>query len=79
MIGKRVKIGRLQRTLGMIVHRAYLDNRRHGATGSVSTWVAGHGGDVWLVLHDGSDDVAAYWTDEMEVLDTDEQDEREVG
>lgn len=31
-----------------------LARRRRGVTGIVYSWLSGHGGDVWWVIHDGT-------------------------
>jgi hypothetical protein len=65
-IGMRVKIGKLGETTGMLIQPRHLDCRKEGVTGTVKGWVPGHGGDVWWVAHDNSDDVGAYVFNEME-------------
>ena len=62
----RVKVFELNTTMGMLISQELLDNRRLGK-GTVITWVPGHGGDVWLVVHlDGVQSV--YSTEEMKPL-----------
>ena len=63
--GDRVLVTRLGSTVGMSIIQRHLDVRREGASGTVTGWVPGHGGDVWWVLHDESEDVGAYSVDEM--------------
>ena len=47
--GLRVKITKLVTTKGMLVHQKHLDARKLGMTGEIQQYVAGHGGDVWVV------------------------------
>ncbi len=73
MIDSQVKPGlkvrtneRLYRDTGAFcVKPKYLDARRPNAIGEVHSFIPGHGGDVWWVVH-GEDDVAAYCFDEFE-------------
>lgn len=64
--GIRVKTTQLGDTIGMTIVPKHLDVRREGVTGTVQDYVPGHGGDVWFVRHDGSDEVGAYVFYEME-------------
>ena len=66
--GTRVRVERLENTLGMLVPPKYLDNRRLGSEGVVHSWVPGHGGDVWFVDQDDGS-VAVYSTDELQLVD----------
>lgn len=63
--GDRILVTRLGSTTGMTIAQRHLDVRRVGASGTVTGWVPGHGGDVWWVLHDESEEVGAYVVDEM--------------
>lgn len=40
-------------TAGMLVAQEYLDKRRPNAVGEYMAHVAGHGGDVWWIIHEG--------------------------
>jgi hypothetical protein len=52
-------------TTGMLIKPEYLEARKVGAVGTVHSYVAGHGGDVWFVDHeDGS--VGAYGFPELD-------------
>lgn len=64
--GLRVKIAKLGSTVGMLISDTHLSVRKIDITGVVINSVPGHGGDVWFVRHDGSDDVGAYVYDEFE-------------
>lgn len=64
--GMRVKIGGLRSTRGMTINPRHLNVRKEGITGTIQGWVPGHGGDVWWVQHDNSQDVGAYCVTEME-------------
>jgi hypothetical protein len=66
--GIRVRITTLETTKGMMIAPKHLSVRQAGLTGVVKTWVPGHGGDVWFVQHDGSEEVGAYCFTEMEQL-----------
>lgn len=63
--GLRVRITRDEGTMGMMIAPKYLSTRRVGATGTVKSWVPGHGGDVWWIEHDDGS-VAAYCFTEFE-------------
>jgi len=54
---------RLGTTAGMIVHHSYLDARRAGQKGKLLTWVPGHGGDVWLIEHEGGQQAVYAYTE----------------
>jgi hypothetical protein len=64
--GMRVRIGKLGNTAGMAIAKEYLDSRAEGATGTIRTWVPGHGGDVWFVHH--GDSIGAYCFTEFEEI-----------
>lgn len=64
--GLHVKVVKLGDTMGMMIKPKHLDVRKVGVTGTITGYVPGHGGDVWWVRHDGSDDVGAYVFDELE-------------
>ena len=67
--GLRVKTTRLDRdTRGMFIVYKNMVVRREGVVGTVKSYAAGHGGDVWFVAHDGSDDVGAYIFTEFEPI-----------
>jgi hypothetical protein len=62
----RVRTTELRGTDGMMIHARHLSCRQAGLTGEVRGYVPGHGGDVWFVQHEGSEDVGAYCYDELE-------------
>jgi hypothetical protein len=64
--GMRVRIGDLGSTLGMLIADKHLNVRKSGTTGVITRYVPGHGGDVWFVKHDDSDEIGAYCFTEME-------------
>ena len=70
--GMRVQVACLESALGMFVAWRHLSVRRVGVTGTITGCVPGHGGDVWWVQHDGSNDenpqVGAYCVDELAAL-----------
>jgi hypothetical protein len=68
--GLRVRILELESTAGMFINPCHLDCRRAGITGTVGSMVGGHGGDVWFVQHDDSEEVGAYCYTELEELQT---------
>jgi hypothetical protein len=65
--GMKVRTGKLGSTMGFIIHPKHIAVRQANITGVVRGWVPGHGGDVWFVQHDNSDDIGVYSVDEMEV------------
>lgn len=67
--GLKVRITKLGETNGMLIMQRHLDCRREGAIGIVDGYVPGHGGDVWWVKHEDSDDIGAYVFDEMEITE----------
>ncbi len=67
--GLRVRIVQLGSTRGMFIAKEHLQVRKVGVTGTIKSWVPGHGGDVWWVKHDNSDEIGAYVFDEFEPLD----------
>jgi len=66
--GLRIRVTSLGPTTGMLITAKYLEARQEGVTGIVGTYVAGHGGDVWWVQHDGGV-IGAYSFSEMEPLE----------
>lgn len=64
--GLRVKTTKLEGTEGMLIVPKHLVVRREGVIGTVKNWVPGHGGEVWFVQHDDSDEVGAYLFTELE-------------
>lgn len=68
--GMRVTVTRLESTQGMLVVSKHMSCRTVGVSGKLVGWVAGHGGDVWWVMHDGSTEgnevVGAYSVSEFE-------------
>lgn len=67
-------------TKGMLIVQRHLDNRRVSQRGQVSGIVAGHGGDVYWVRHEGDSDKdgAAYgfWEFELEPIAVQVEDPR---
>ena len=70
-----VKIGELHGTGGMVIKDKYLQNHRANVEGILWNYVAGHGGDVWWVVHQFDDKgtpieatVAVYGTHEFDVV-----------
>lgn len=68
--GIRVRITKLDSVDGMFIHAKHLTCRRVGVTGTVGNYVGGHGGEVWFIDHDGSDECGAYVYDEFELVET---------
>lgn len=64
-VGMRVKVGKLESTMGFIVREKHMKVRKTGVTGTVRCYVPGHGGDVWFIQHDDGA-IGAYGTDEFE-------------
>jgi hypothetical protein len=74
----------LESTRGLLVVTHRLEMRRPNVRGTIAGWVAGHGGDVYWVRHDGDDAniVAPYGWGEFElepVPVTDAEWRREIG
>ncbi len=67
-VGLQVKVVKLGDTKGMLIKPQHLDVRQVGITGTITGYVPGHGGDVWWVKHDESDNVGAYVFDEFEAI-----------
>jgi len=55
-----VWISHLETTDTMLVHEKNLSVRKAGLTGIVIGYVPGHGGDVFWVKHDGTNEIGAY-------------------
>lgn len=70
--GMRVRVAKLESTVGMLINPAALLRRKAGQTGTVLDWVPGHGGDVWWVTHDAADAgdglISAYCFTELEAI-----------
>ena len=64
----RVRTTELGETKGMMVVQRHLQCRKEGVAGVVLNAIPGHGGDVWFVQHEGSEDVGAYVFDELEKI-----------
>ena len=62
----KVATVRLRETTGIIVGDRHLEVRKAGVAGTVLGQVPGHGGEVWFVKHDNSQEVGAYCYDELE-------------
>ena len=67
--GIRVRTTKLRDTKGFLVKHQHLACRKAGVSGTVRGYVAGHGGDVWWVKHDDSEDVGAYSYTELEAAE----------
>jgi len=63
----RVKTTKLNDTEGMLINQKHLAVRRESVTGTVKSYVPGHGGDVWFVQHDNSEEIGAYCYTELEL------------
>lgn len=64
--GVTVRVVRLESTEGYLIASRHIECRRAGTVGTVKRYVPGHGGDVWFVAHEGSDDIGAYMFTELE-------------
>lgn len=64
--GLKVKTIKLGDTVGMIIAPKHLSVRREGVMGTVKAHIPNHGGEVWFVKHEGSDEIGAYVYDEIE-------------
>ena len=53
-------------TRGMMIVAKHLTVRKSGKAGEVLWYVPGHGGDVWFVKHNGSDEIGAYCFNELD-------------
>lgn len=62
----KVRTTELRSTDGLTIHARHLACRKAGVTGFVRGYVPGHGGDVWWVQHEGSEDIGAYCFNEFE-------------
>lgn len=60
-------------TSGILVKPQYLNARRANAVGTVKSWVAGHGGDIYWVEHDDDKTIAVYGWMEFELFKSEEQ------
>lgn len=68
--GERVIVRRLGSTEGFLIHPRPMSCRKLGAVGTATSYVPGHGGDVWFVQHDDGT-VGAYCYDELAPLTLD--------
>lgn len=57
----------LDSTQGFIVKPRHLECRKGNQRGMIAGVVGGHGGDVYWVQHEGSEDVGAYCFTEFEL------------
>ena len=64
--GIQVKVTSLQTTTGMFIADKHLNCRKLDVVGEVLGPFPGHGGDVWAIRHDNSDEVGAYSFTEFE-------------
>lgn len=64
-VDMRVVVEKLGSTVGTMISQRHLDARKVGVHGTVLNYVGGHGGDLWCVRHDGSEEVGVYSVDEM--------------
>lgn len=69
-VGMKVVISKLKETRGIVVNQRHLDCRKIGVIGTVRWCVPGHGGDVWWVAHDGTNEIGAYCFTEIEPAPT---------
>lgn len=53
---------------GIMVHPKHLRVRKTNQPGMIEHYAPGHGGDVWYVKHDDSDEIGAYIYTEFELL-----------
>ena len=67
--GMKVRTVELKGEDGFLIHPRHLQCRKAGINGTLRGYVAGHGGDVWWIHHDGSTDVGAYSLEEFEELE----------
>ena len=65
--GMKVKVVKLGSTMGMFIHDKHLKIREVGKEGTITSWIPGHGGDVWGVLQDNG--LACYCFDEIEAVE----------
>lgn len=74
--GLKVKTNNdLRSTDGMLINQKYLIQRKANQEAVIHSYVGGHGGDVWWLLHESSDGnqseqelVAPYCFDEFEPI-----------
>lgn len=57
----------LDTTQGMLINPKHLTCRKGNQKGTIQGWVPGHGGDVYWVQHEGSNEVGAYCFTEFEL------------
>jgi hypothetical protein len=62
----KVRTTKLYETTAMLIKKKHLEVRKAGITGTVLSYVPGHGGDVFFVQHDGSEYIGAYCFNELE-------------
>jgi len=67
IVGQRVRITQLGSIKGFCVMHQYISPRQVGITGTVKTYVQGHGGYVWFIEHDDGK-IGAYTPDEFELI-----------
>lgn len=67
-VGLKVRTGFLGETTGLTVNSKHLHCRKFDITGSILSYVPGHGGEVRYVQHDNEDDIGAYCNTEFEPL-----------
>lgn len=65
--GDRVTVVELLNTDGFLIHDKHMTGRRLGV-GTLTSYAAGHGGDVWFVRHDDGGENQAYCLTELERL-----------
>ncbi len=58
----------LSLALGILVEEEFLNKRKPGQKGVIVKYVDGHGGDIYYVKHDNSDDISVYGWYEMELI-----------
>jgi hypothetical protein len=67
-IGTKVRVLRLEKSVGLFVTERHLYVRKVGIVGIVSSCIPGHGGEAFFVSHDSVSDVGAYWSTELEAI-----------
>ncbi len=64
--GLKVKVTKLGKGEGLLVVPRHMQVRKEGVTGILHQFIPGHGGDGWFVVHDDTNEVGAYWIDELD-------------
>lgn len=69
--GLKVKVTKLGKGEGLFVVPRHLEARKENVTGVLHQHIPGHGGDGWFVVHDNSQEIGAYWIDELDPVSDD--------